>query len=58
MLGMIALTLFFNWLQTKRDAKLPPRTVQYALLTLLGLLTVVLLGRYAPGAQDYIYFQF
>jgi D-alanyl-lipoteichoic acid acyltransferase DltB (MBOAT superfamily) len=58
MLGMIALTLFFNWLQMKRDAKLPPRWVQYILLTLFGLLTVVLLGRYAPGAQDYIYFQF
>ncbi len=57
-LGLSVIGFGFNALQLFRQ---PPRwrpALQYALLLLLGLLTVILLGRFAPGSQDYIYFQF
>ncbi|MBE7440670.1 MAG: MBOAT family protein [Spirochaetales bacterium] len=35
-----------------------PSSVRFTLLTLYGLFTVALLGRFAPGGNDFIYFQF
>ena len=57
LLGMFAVTMFFNYLQF-REWKLPSVRVQYVLLTIFGFVTLVLVGRYAPGGSDYIYFQF
>ena len=58
LLGMLALSIAFNYLQFRREwPQFSPR-VAYALLFVLGFVTLALLGRFAPGGFDYIYFQF
>lgn len=59
LLAMIAAGFFFNALQSRLfQWKLPAEKFQYALLVLYGILTVGILGRFAPGGGDFIYFQF
>ncbi|MEQ9365683.1 MAG: MBOAT family O-acyltransferase, partial [Leptospirales bacterium] len=58
LLGMLAITMFFNYLQFRRQWRLPSAKAQYAILFVLGFLTLALIGRFAPGGFDYIYFQF
>lgn len=58
LLAMLALAMFFNFLQFRREWSLPSARVQYALLFGLGFITLALIGRFAPGGFDYIYFQF
>ena len=57
-LGIFALAMAFNYLQFRERWPLPGRRVQYALLFVLGFVTLALIGRFAPGGFDYIYFQF
>lgn len=58
LVGMLAVSLLFNGLQYKRQWDLPRPAVQYVLLFVLGFATMALIGRFAPGSFDYIYFQF
>ncbi len=58
LMGMLALAMLFNYLQYRREWRLPRPRVQYALLFGLAFATMALIGRYAPGGFDYIYFQF
>ncbi|MBX7058556.1 MAG: MBOAT family protein [Leptospirales bacterium] len=56
--GLSAVGFFFNALQLRRRAPDWSPRWQYAGLLALGFLAIVLLGRFAPGSHDYIYFQF
>lgn len=57
--GLVAITFFFNWLQTKPDwIFLIPDRLRYICIAVIGVLTMLLLGRYSPSGAEYIYFQF
>ncbi|MCR9144636.1 MAG: MBOAT family protein [bacterium] len=58
LLSMLAVTMLFNYIQFRREWRLPSPRTQYALLFVLGFITMALIGRFAPGGFDYIYFQF
>ena len=55
---MLVVTLFLNYLQTRRTWPAISRKWKYVLLTIFGLFTVFLLGNYSPESQEFIYFQF
>jgi len=61
-LNLLPVCFLLNYLEysNKISVRLAalPGTVRVLLLTLYGLLTVALLGRFAPGGNDFIYFQF
>lgn len=60
-LGLLIVTLGFNWFQYRpgRMQFLEERpALAYPLLLVTGLAVIWILGLYAPGSGDFIYFQF
>ena len=58
LVGMVLVTLGFNYIQRKNWFNPLPGRVRYIITAVLGFLTVLLLATYAPGGNDFIYFQF
>lgn len=57
-LGMLALTFGFNYVQYRPIKRELSPVLGWALLFLAACVVVWLLGLFAPGGQDFIYFQF
>ncbi len=58
LIGMLCVTIFFNWMQYKNRIPALSVKVRYAALLFFALITTALVGRFAPGGADFIYFQF
>ncbi|MBI3394678.1 MAG: MBOAT family protein [Spirochaetia bacterium] len=56
--GMLVILYVFNVMQQKKKWPSLSPAKAAGLVTALGLVTVMLLGRFAPGGADFIYFQF
>ncbi len=56
--GLIPLVFLLNAMQTRDVWHGLARRTRYILSTVLAFLTVLLLASFAPGANDFIYFQF
>ena len=60
-LGLLVVTMGLNWYQFKpgRLSFLEEKpALAYGILLLTGLAVIWILGLYAPGSGDFIYFQF
>ena len=58
LIALIVVHFVFHWIQKRERWPEIGLAWRYTLLGLLGLVTTILLGRFPPGVQEYIYFQF
>lgn len=56
--NIVAITLLFNIVQSRKQFHIPVGWKSYPVLGALGLVVLLLLGSFPPGTTDFIYFQF